>query len=667
MRFKFAFLSFVLWVLLGSSVICASVIFSDPKLESAVLVELGRSSGTVSEAELAGLTQLDAAFHGITDLTGLEGAASLASLNLFGNFITDLTPLTGLTTVEDLDLGANNIADLSPIDSLTNLTWLRLDLNPLEDLSPLSGMVQMQHLFLNGTGLDSLGPLSAMGQLVYLSAANNRVSDASILSSACPLLEELNLSGNQLTSATFISGLGNLTSIDLQNNFINEIGWPSGSLVAPVSAGQWHHVALVIDGGINIQPDSLKVYFEGSLLGSTSGSQLWSHGADIGIGAMVYQTRFPDTQPDGDGYYFQGRIDDVRIYHRALSGLEISSLASGSGPVDTAVWWPFDGNALDVSGSNDGTTAGNAGFDNGVYGQSLMLDGAGDSVSVPDSADINLRTCSQYTVSLFFRADNPNAGRQILYEQGGRTRGLNLYVEDGNFIAGAWNDIPEESAWAGAWIGEATAGPITRLNLSGNQLDSLPVPPTVNNSPDWDVSHNRLFDLDNFAGLTGSGTLRIEGNFFDPAASVTVATLVAAGMDVLGEYPSSYTDYQTWRSVHFLPIDALDDLVSGPWVDPDLDGLVNLLECAFGGDPLSPDGPSVAPWQVMDGDVMEYGYRDLCPEIQLQVQESTTMESGTWAPATGTLDRNPCISGWRFQKLLPVDESIFLRIEGLLP
>jgi Leucine-rich repeat (LRR) protein len=651
-------------VVITPDLLTAAVSFNDARLERAVLVELGRTSGTVSEAELAVLTHLDAPFHGIIDLSGLEGANSLIRLNLFGNAVTDLTPLATVNSLEDLDLGANRISEVGPLAELTSLSWLRLDLNPLENLDPLSGLTALQQLFIDGTGVISLNFLASMNQLVRLDAANNSIADASILGVAAPLLQELDLSGNRLTTATFLNDLPHLATVDLQDNFLVEIDWPSGFRTAPVSPDQWTHVALVLQGGELIQPDSLKVYFEGSLLGTAQGSQLWSHGADTGIGAMLNQTRFPDSQPDGEGYYFDGSLDELRIYHRALSASEIADLASGTGPSDSAVYWSFDGDALDLDGSNHGILIGDAAFGNGIVGQALVLDGSGDAVSVPDSAHINLRTATAVTVSLFFKAADPGGSRQILYEQGGRTRGLNLYLENGFFIAGAWNDIPDESGWAGDWIGQPTALTLTRLNVSGNQLETLPTI-AAGCIPDWDISHNRLFDIDSLLAVSGPGTLRLEGNFFDPQTVPAVPTLTSVGVDVLGDAPSSYINYATWRGIHFQPADETNELISGPSSDPDCDGFINLFECAFGGDPLVPDSRSIGPVQSLANDaVMIFRYRDRCPEITLQVQASASLESGSWSPPPQVPFRDPLSGGWRLETPVPANNPLFLRLQA---
>jgi len=48
------------------------------------------------------LTFLSARFAGIADLTGLETATHLATLDVFANEIDDLTPLSGLTNLTTL-------------------------------------------------------------------------------------------------------------------------------------------------------------------------------------------------------------------------------------------------------------------------------------------------------------------------------------------------------------------------------------------------------------------------------------------------------------------------------------------------------------------------------------------------------------------------------------
>jgi hypothetical protein len=96
----------------------------------------------------------------------------------------------------------------------------------------------------------------------------------------------------------------------------NSIACSPNALVA----GQWVHVAAVFDPG-----KSLSVYLNGQLQVSNSQAVVTSifDGAEhlyIGV---------------NEGTYFQGALDDVRVYGRALSVAEISQLAMGT--VSTSV------------------------------------------------------------------------------------------------------------------------------------------------------------------------------------------------------------------------------------------------------------------------------------------------------------------------------------------
>ena len=68
-----------------------------------------------------------------------------------------------------------------------------------------------------------------------------------------------------------------------------------------------------------------------------------------------------------------------------------------------------------------------------------------ERISIPDSPLINTSPHTQRTVELVFNAAHTN-GRQVLYEEGGTTNALNIYIEDGYVYvngrdAGAWGPV----------------------------------------------------------------------------------------------------------------------------------------------------------------------------------------------------------------------------------
>lgn len=59
----------------------------------------------------------------------------------------------------------------------------------------------------------------------------------------------------------------------------------------------------------------------------------------------------------------------------------------------------------------------------------------------------------QRTVSLWFKPETTSPGkRQVLYEEGGSSRGLNIYLDADQLYVGGWNTPQKESGWTGTWL-----------------------------------------------------------------------------------------------------------------------------------------------------------------------------------------------------------------------
>ena len=168
----------------------------------------------------------------------------------------------------------------------------------------------------------------------------------------------------------------------------------------PDPVDDWSHLAVTFDRR------RLRLYVSGRQVSSqtTSGSirrtsdPLWIGG----------------NEPYGE--YFNGDIDDVRIYDRALNpselGAEMSSpqgrdgLRPKSGLV-AAYEFETDpgGRATDASGEgNTGSIIGAARTPQGRFGDALRFDGAGEVVRVPASASLDLDDAM--TVAAWVRPDS---------------------------------------------------------------------------------------------------------------------------------------------------------------------------------------------------------------------------------------------------------------------
>ena len=134
-----------------------------------------RGPRPVTEAEMKTLTSLTASGSGktanrkIRDLTGLEKATNLTTLDLAGNSISDISHLSDLTKLTTLKLGSNSISNLTPLSGLTKLTSLKLWNNSITDISALSRLTKLTTLHLEDNSISNLTPLSGLTKLTTLS------------------------------------------------------------------------------------------------------------------------------------------------------------------------------------------------------------------------------------------------------------------------------------------------------------------------------------------------------------------------------------------------------------------------------------------------------------------------------------------------------------------
>jgi RHS repeat-associated protein len=101
-------------------------------------------------------------------------------------------------------------------------------------------------------------------------------------------------------------------------------GWINTGYVAPLN--QWTHVAVTYDNGV------VKTYINGTLFHTYSGSgaigDYYPSQNDFRIGGRQFMS-----------HNFQGRIDEVRVYNRALSASEVTALPGGSSSSSTQINW----------------------------------------------------------------------------------------------------------------------------------------------------------------------------------------------------------------------------------------------------------------------------------------------------------------------------------------
>ena len=157
------------------------------------------------------------------------------------------------------------------------------------------------------------------------------------------------------------------------NQFFMSTGgilWFNGYGNKTLTANRWYHVVSIVESG------DTKIYIDGNL-DATNGAYGTPGSSNVFIGDYAHI----------GSSVFDGTLDDVRVYNRALSPDEVRQLSEwGPGPVG---WWKFDEgsgtDAHDTSGNNrTGTLQDSAGWDQGKYGKGVQMDGNNDSVQIND-------------------------------------------------------------------------------------------------------------------------------------------------------------------------------------------------------------------------------------------------------------------------------------------
>lgn len=119
------------------------------------------------------------------------------------------------------------------------------------------------------------------------------------------------------------------------------------------------------------------------------------------------------------------------------------------------IWTFDDGTATDSSNQKlNGVIVGKPERVKGIVNDALRFNGESDGIRIPDSNRINTGgPFPKRTVAAYFKCDDVNADlHQVIFEEGGRTRGLVIYVFDGKIYGGAWNRA--EYTWNGEWLSE---------------------------------------------------------------------------------------------------------------------------------------------------------------------------------------------------------------------
>ena len=180
-----------------------------------------------------------------------------------------------------------------------------------------------------------------------------------------------------------------------------------------VADNNFHHVT-----GVRRSDGTLEIYVDGVLENTRLEPLRNTDSADPFTIAEI--------NAGGPEQPFNGIIDEVDIYNRALSTSEIQSIynAGSAGkcantpppvcvnpPSGLVSWWPGDDNANDIQSSNHGALQNGATFATGKVGQTFSFDGVDDAVLIADNASLQV---SSFTLDAWINTANATLIQPIM-------------------------------------------------------------------------------------------------------------------------------------------------------------------------------------------------------------------------------------------------------------
>ncbi|WOE69722.1 LamG domain-containing protein [Hydrogenimonas thermophila] len=278
--------------------------------------------------------------------------------------------------------------------------------------------------------------------------------------------------------------------------------WNTGTVF---ESKKWYQIAVVYDG----ETKEPKIYVNGK----DDGTYIYKNDKDMSFGHTTETTKI------GHGFawgneYFDGKIDEVRVYDAALSSDDINATyndekdgkvceANNCLPkpianwrLDECKWTGAEGEVRDTALSGfDGTVEGEANTIDGKKCKSGIFDGDNDYIEIPHDEGLNPSN-NRYTIMAWVKT-NDNFKTTLIAGKGdwrGHSIGQDkyhgwftqFYFSDGSHSTVLWgNDKPEVGRWyhiAGVYDGSSV-----KLYIDGELANSENVSKELdkNSKPFW--------------------------------------------------------------------------------------------------------------------------------------------------------------------------------------
>jgi hypothetical protein len=173
-----------------------------------------------------------------------------------------------------------------------------------------------------------------------------------------------------------------ISTIDTIHQFFTGAGIPVNTYYP--QKDNWYFVVYTYD------LTTAKMYVNGVLVSSSAlANYSFTNSYDLYLGKHKGGVGYPSV------FFFNGVMDEVRIYNRAINTSEISALYGTTLTSGLMAYYPFTGNANDSSGNNNNPTFNNATLTTDRFGnanKAYLFNGTTSYMQIPNSSTLNSNT-----------------------------------------------------------------------------------------------------------------------------------------------------------------------------------------------------------------------------------------------------------------------------------
>jgi hypothetical protein len=254
-----------------------------------------------------------------------------------------------------------------------------------------------------------------IGKSAVFNGSSSYISAANILDTSSAFTYSLWVNPNTISNLDYLIGhqqagspyAGVALLSGSSNRFYLALGGSTPAVMTPsLTLNSWSHIVLTHDGSGNY-----------TCYTNNNGSPITYSGATSNNSSNPFRIGFSSVS----GWnYFDGKIDEVRIYNTALTAGNVATLYAETASSAISIsglqaHYKFEGNATDETGNYDGTatnityneydgTATNVTYTTGKFGNAAVFNGSSSAITINNTVS----TALTFTASLWVRGVDMN-------------------------------------------------------------------------------------------------------------------------------------------------------------------------------------------------------------------------------------------------------------------